>query len=230
MDSPMSGGNAKSFKTFDYPPNWHELPARVRAQQRSRKSSAGALILLNKPYGVLCQFSSDGTRATLAEYVLEHDVYPAGRLDADSEGLVVLTADGGLQARIAHPRAKLPKVYWVQVEGTPDDAQLHALTAGVTLAEGRTRPAQVRRIAEPAALWPREPPIRVRRAIPTAWLEITLTEGRNRQVRRMTAAVGLPTLRLIRYAVGPWTLAGLAPGQCRAVSADERVLSSAPVR
>ena len=184
------------------------------------------LVLLNKPYGVLCQFTGDGTRVTLADYVGQRDVYPAGRLDADSEGLVVLTADGALQARIAHPRAKLPKVYWVQVEGDPDRAQLRALAEGVMLSDGPTRPARVERITEPDELWPRDPPIRVRRAIPTAWLEVTLTEGRNRQVRRMTAAVGLPTLRLIRFSVGPWTIAGLAPGQTRRV----RVLSSAPIR
>ena len=195
----------------------------------SRESGARVL-LLNKPYGVLCQFSGDGTRRTLADYVADRDVYPAGRLDADSEGLVVLTADGALQARIADPRAKLPKVYRVQVEGTPQPAQLRALAAGGELADGVTRPARARVIDEPAGLWPREPPIRVRRAIPTAWLEVTLTEGRNRQVRRMTAAVGLPTLRLIRHAVGPWTLDGLAPGQCRRQDVDARVLSSAPVR
>jgi len=183
-------------------------------------------VLLNKPYGVLCQFSGDGARATLADYVARRDVYPAGRLDADSEGLVVLTADGALKARIAHPRAKLPKVYWVQVEGDPDRARLRALAAGVMLSDGPTRPARVKRITEPEELWPRDPPIRVRRAIPTTWLELTLTEGRNRQVRRMTAAVGLPTLRLIRFSVGPWTIEGLGPGQSR----QERVLSSAPVR
>jgi 23S rRNA pseudouridine2457 synthase len=143
------------------------------------------------------------------------DVYPAGRLDADSEGLVVLTANGALQARIAGPRGKLPKVYAAQVEGTPSEAALAALAAGVDLGDFVTAPASVRAIPEPAGLWPRDPPIRIRRAIPTAWLELTLTEGRNRQVRRMTAAVGLPTLRLVRRAVGPWTVDGLAPGQWR---------------
>jgi 23S rRNA pseudouridine2457 synthase len=179
---------------------------------------------------VLCQFSGDGTRRTLAEFIEDRDVYPAGRLDADSEGLVVLTADGGVQARIASPRAKLPKTYWVQVEGTPQPAQLAALRDGVDLPDGRTRPARVRAMPEPATLWPRDPPIRVRRAIPTAWLEIVLTEGRNRQVRRMTAAVGLPTLRLVRHAVGPWSLDGLSPGESRSEAVDERVLSSAPAR
>jgi len=181
-------------------------------------------VLFNKPYGVLCQFSGDDERPTLARYIDVPDVYAAGRLDADSEGLVVLTADGRLQARIAHPRAKMPKVYWVQVEGTPGDAQLHALAHGVALPDGCTQPAAARVIDAPAHLWPRDPPIRVRRAIPTAWLELSLTEGRNRQVRRMTAAVGLPTLRLVRYAVGPWTIDGLAPGAYRRQPVDARVL------
>jgi 23S rRNA pseudouridine2457 synthase len=172
------------------------------------------VILLNKPYGVLCQFTAADGRPTLADHVGVPDVYPAGRLDADSEGLVVLTADGRLQARIADPRHKLPKTYWVQVEGTPGADALHALARGVVLADGPTRPARVRVLPEPA-VWPRDPPIRVRRSIPTAWLELTLREGRNRQVRRMTAAVGLPTLRLIRWAIGRWSLAGLAPGQWR---------------
>jgi len=182
------------------------------------------VVLFNKPYGVLCQFSGDGSRATLARYIDVPGIYPAGRLDADSEGLVVLTADGHLQARIAQPAAKLPKVYWVQVEGTPEAAQLDALAQGIVLPDGPTRPARVRPIHEPRGLWPRDPPIRVRRAIPTAWLEITLAEGRNRQVRRMTAAVGLPTLRLVRYAVGPWTIEGLTPGAHRRVNVDARML------
>ena len=176
-------------------------------------------MLLNKPYGVLCQFIGDGTRPTLKALLPLPGVYPAGRLDADSEGLVVLTADGALQARISSPRHRLAKRYWVQVEGVPTAAQLAALAGGVDLPDGRTRPAEARAIAEPASLWPREPPIRVRRAIPTAWLELALTEGRNRQVRRMTAAVGLPTLRLVRVAVGPWTLDGLAPGRWREAAA-----------
>lgn len=172
------------------------------------------MILLNKPHGVLCQFTAADGRPTLADHVDVPGVYPAGRLDADSEGLVVLTADGRLQARIADPRHKLPKTYWVQVEGTPGADALQALARGVVLADGPTRPARVRVLPAPD-VWPRDPPIRVRRAIPTAWLELTLREGRNRQVRRMTAAVGLPTLRLIRWAVGPWSLAGLAPGEWR---------------
>lgn len=185
------------------------------------------VVLLNKPYGVLCQFSGDGSgKPTLADFVRLPDVYPAGRLDADSEGLVVLTSDGGLQARIADPRHKLAKVYWTQVEGTPTAAQLAKLAQGVELGDFMTAPAQVRLIPEPPGLWPRVPPIRWRAAIPTHWLEITLREGRNRQVRRMTAAVGLPTLRLVRWAVGPWTLEGLPPGASRSGDAKLRVLSS----
>lgn len=186
----------------------------------------GWVVLFNKPYGVLCQFSRDGDRPTLADFVELPGVYPAGRLDADSEGLVVLTADGALQARITHPRHKLPKTYWVQVEGTPAGAQLDALRTGVQVAGIRTAPSRVRTIPEPPGLWPRDPPIRFRREIPTAWLELVITEGRNRQVRRMTAAVGLPTLRLVRAAVGPWMLASLAPGAFRQEAVGERVLSS----
>jgi 23S rRNA pseudouridine2457 synthase len=178
----------------------------------------GRLVLLNKPYGVLCQFTDREGRPTLADYVRTPDVYPAGRLDADSEGLVVLTADGALQARIADPRHRLAKTYWVQVEGTPSPEQLAALAGGVALPDGPTQPARVTTMDEPADLWPRDPPIRVRKAIPTAWLEVVLKEGRNRQVRRMTAAVGLPTLRLIRWSVGEWSLAGLAPGMAREVA------------
>jgi 23S rRNA pseudouridine2457 synthase len=174
---------------------------------------------------VLCQFLPDGSgKPTLADYVRVPGVYPAGRLDADSEGLVVLTADGALQARIAHPRHKLAKVYRVQVEGIPTPAQLAALAAGVALGDFATAPARARAIAEPSGLWPRDPPIRIRRAIPTSWIELVLREGRNRQVRRMTAAVGLPTLRLIRWAVGPWTLERLAPGESRTESVQTRVL------
>jgi 23S rRNA pseudouridine2457 synthase len=173
------------------------------------------VILFNKPFGVICQFSGDGTRPTLKKYVDVPHVYPAGRLDTDSEGLVVLTADGALQARISEPRNKFPKTYWVQVEGSPSAAQLAQLARGVALDSVLTRPAQARIMAEPPGLWPRDPPIRVRRLIPTAWLELVIHEGRNRQVRRMTAAVGLPTLRLVRWAVGPWTLEGLAPGAWR---------------
>ena len=187
----------------------------MRPRQRDRSRAIPGVILLNKPYGVLCQFTGDGTRPTLRDHVDIPHVYPAGRLDTDSEGLVVLTADGALQARIAHPKHKLAKTYWVQVEGNPSDVQLATLRQGVALDGVLTRPATARAMPEPPGLWPREPPIRVRRAIPTAWLELVLQEGRNRQVRRMTAAVGLPTLRLIRWAVGPWTLEGLASGSWR---------------
>ena len=176
------------------------------------------LILLNKPYGVLSQFTDKGTegspRATLSDYIDLPGVYPAGRLDRDSEGLLLLTDDGRLQARIAHPKFKKPKTYLVQVEGDPTEAHLAQLRRGVTLKDGPTRPAQVRRIPPPD-LWPRIPPVRFRKSVPDAWLEITITEGRNRQVRRMTAHVGLPCLRLVRWAIGDWRVDGLAPGEWR---------------
>lgn len=171
------------------------------------------LILFNKPYGVLSQFTDMAGRATLAAYLPIPGVYVAGRLDQDSEGLLVLTDDGVLQARISHPRYKQPKTYWVQVEGCPDAAALARLRSGIALNDGPTRPAVVRCIVEPAGLWSRDPPIRYRATIPTAWLEITLREGRNRQVRRMTAAVGYPTLRLIRSRIGAWAVNDLQPGQ-----------------
>jgi 23S rRNA pseudouridine2457 synthase len=185
------------------------------ATSRDPQSAVAGVVLLNKPFGVLCQFSGGGARLTLRDFVATPDVYPAGRLDADSEGLVVLTADGALQARITNPRYKLQKTYWVQVEGEPAAAQLAHLARGVSLPDGMTRPAGVRSVAEPPSLWPRDPPIRTRKNIPTTWLEMAIAEGRNRQIRRMTAAVGLPTLRLIRWSVGRWTLAGLAPGESR---------------
>jgi len=189
-------------------------------------SSSSRLILLNKPYGVLSQFSdrgTDGARATLSDWVKVPGVYPAGRLDRDSEGLLLLTDDGALQARIADPRFKLAKTYLVQVEGEPDAAAFDRLQRGVDLTDGRTRPAEARRI-DPPALWPRDPPVRFRKSVPDCWIELTIREGRNRQVRRMTAAVGHPTLRLVRWRVGEWTLAGLAPGEWReiAVSPPER--------
>ena len=177
------------------------------------------LILFNKPYGVLSQFTdarSPAPRPTLSAYIDVPGVYPAGRLDADSEGLLLLTDDGRLQARIADPRFKLTKTYWVQVEGDPDDAMLDPLRHGVRLKDGLTLPAEVARI-DPPPLWPRDPPVRSRKTVPDSWLELTIREGRNRQVRRMTAAVGLPTLRLVRHGVGEWTLAGLAPGEWREV-------------
>ena len=185
-----------------------------------RLMPAPHVILLNKPFGVLCQFSSDDGRPTLKDYVPVPGVYPAGRLDADSEGLVVLTGDGALQARIAHPRYKLPKVYLVQVEGTPARAQLAALARGVDLGAFITRPARASAIPEPPGLWSRDPPVRFRKSVPTAWLRLELTEGRNRQVRRMTAAVGLPTLRLIRWSVGGWNVEGLEPGEWRHAAAE----------
>ncbi len=171
------------------------------------------IILLNKPYDVLCQFTDQSGRATLADFVPVPEVYPAGRLDRDSEGLVVLTDDGSLQARISQPRHKMSKTYWVQVEGEPGAEALRLLAEGVQLKDGMSLPARARSMGEPHGLWPRSPPIRERRHIPTSWLELTLSEGRNRQVRRMTAAVGHPTLRLIRYRVGSWTLDGLGPGE-----------------
>ena len=176
-----------------------------------------SVILFNKPYGVLSQFSAEGGRSTLRDYLPQRDVYPAGRLDADTEGLLVLTCDGALQHRIADPQHKLAKTYCAQVEGEVTDQALASLRKGVALADFKTAPAAASRVTEPEWLWPRVPPIRFRRAIPTSWIELTIREGRNRQVRRMTAAVGFPTLRLIRVAVGMWTLEGLPPGQWREV-------------
>lgn len=173
------------------------------------------ILLFNKPYGVICQFSRDGLHPTLADYIALPGFYPAGRLDTDSEGLLLLTDDGRLQHRITDPRHKLPKTYWVQVEGIPDETALAQLRAGVKLADFTTQPAQARLMDEPAGLWPRDPPIRFRQAIPTRWLELTIREGKNRQVRRMTAAVGHPTLRLVRAAIGGWALNGLPPGGWR---------------
>lgn len=180
------------------------------------------VLLLNKPYGVICQFSPSGSHGTLKDFVPVPGVYPAGRLDTDSEGLVVLTDDGRLQATISDPRHKLAKGYWVQVEGTPTDEALEGLRGGVELADGMTRPADVHVIPEPPGLWERIPPIRVRKAIPTAWLELELREGRNRQIRRMTAQVGLPTLRLVRFRVGPWNVADLSPGEWRETPLPDR--------
>ncbi len=174
------------------------------------------LILVNKPYQVLCQFTSPQGRPTLADHVPIPDVYAAGRLDADSEGLVVLTDAGFLQHLISDPRFKLPKTYWAQVEGMPAPSTLARLSEGVMLNDGLTRPATVRMIDSPD-VWPRVPPIRYRKTVPTSWLALTISEGRNRQVRRMGAAVGLPVLRLIRWSVGPWSLAGLQPGQWQEV-------------
>lgn len=173
------------------------------------------VILLNKPFHVLSQFTDSEGRPTLADYIPHKGVYAAGRLDYDSEGLVVLTDSGRLQHVITDPLGKLPKTYIVQVEGAPDEAALEKLRKGVLLNDGMTRPARVRAVEEPSFIWPRVPPIRFRKSVPTAWIELVITEGRNRQVRRMTAAVGLPTLRLIRVSVGQWELGGLKPGEWR---------------
>ncbi len=181
------------------------------------------LIVLNKPFRVLTRFTDPEGRPTLADYLDAPGCYPAGRLDFDSEGVLLVTDDGALRAAITDPRHALEKTYWVQVEGEPGAAALRALEQGVLLADGLTRPARAREIAEPAGLWPRDPPIRYRAQIPTAWLELAIKEGRNRQVRRMTAAVGLPTLRLVRARVGPFGLEGLAPGEWRRVPDEARV-------
>lgn len=182
-------------------------------------------IRFNKPYDVLPQFTdranSESQRSTLSDFIDLPGVYPAGRLDRDSEGLMLLTDNGRLQAQISDPRHKLAKTYWVQVEGLPDSAALAALRNGIELKDGLTRPAKVRLIDEPNGLWPRNPPIRVRQTVPDCWIELTLREGRNRQVRRMTAAVGYPTLRLIRAKIGDWTLDGLDPGQWDSLPAPE---------
>jgi 23S rRNA pseudouridine2457 synthase len=175
------------------------------------------LIAFNKPFGVACKFSPEPGRKTLAEYIAARSVYPAGRLDTDSEGLVLLTDDGVLQARIAEPKHKLAKRYWAQVEGAPTAASLAELRTGVSLGDFTTQPASAHLIEEPRELWPRDPPIRYRAKIPTAWIELSIREGKNRQVRRMTAKVGFPTLRLIRAAVGGVTLAGLASGMWREI-------------
>lgn len=177
------------------------------------------IILLNKPFNVLSQFTDNSSQAsereTLSSYVDVPGVYPAGRLDRDSEGLLVLTDNGNLQARISNPKHKTKKTYWAQIEGLPTDAALQTLSKGVALKDGLTRPAKVQRINPPADLWPRNPPVRFRKTVPDCWISLTITEGRNRQVRRMTAAIGHPTLRLIRYSISDWTLSGLAPGTWR---------------
>lgn len=174
------------------------------------------LFIFNKPYGVLCQFSPQAGRPTLKDFIDVRDIYAAGRLDADSEGLLLLTDDGRLQQRIADPRYKLAKTYWVQVEGLPTAEAIGALRSGLDLGDFQTQPCQARLIDEPA-LWVRDPPIRFRKNQPTAWIELVLKEGKNRQVRRMTARVGFPTLRLVRSRIGPWTVADLAPGSLREI-------------
>ena len=195
-------------------------PSRQLAPRRVAKAPPAEprLLLLNKPFDVLTQFADADGRATLKDFVDVPGVYPAGRLDRDSEGLLLLTNDGSLQARIADPKHKLPKTYWVQVEGEVSEEQLERLRRGVELNDGLTLPAQARLLDEPE-LWPRHPPVRFRKSVPTAWLELVIREGRNRQVRRMTAAVGLPTLRLVRVHIGPWSLDGLQPGEWREVPA-----------
>lgn len=194
-----------------------------RRRGPSRRSATGParVLLFNKPCNVLCQFTDDRHRSCLADYIDEPGVYVAGRLDRDSEGLLLLTDNGRLQHRISDPAHKLPKRYLVQVEGQPDTAALHALRNGLLLKDGMTARAECEAVSEPAALWPRDPPIRYRANIPTAWLSVTLREGRNRQLRRMTAAVGYPTLRLIRLAIGPLAVDSLRPGEWRRASAAE---------
>jgi len=179
------------------------------------------LILLNKPFDVLSQFSDGSGRATLADFVSMPGVYPAGRLDRDSEGLLLLTDDGRLQARISQPHGKLAKHYWAQVDGEVTDHMLQALCDGVPLNDGPARALSALRIDEPPGLWPRDPPVRFRKHIPTSWIDLVIDEGRNRQVRRMTAAVGCPTLRLVRHRVGPWQLGALRPGETRSLAIDE---------
>lgn len=186
------------------------------------------LILFNKPYGVICQFSEDGMHPTLKDYLQIPGIYPAGRLDTDSEGLLILTDDGALQHKISHPRHKQAKTYWAQVEGNPTPQALEQLRRGVDLGDFITQPASASLIPEPPGLWPRNPPVRFRKAIPTSWIELIIREGKNRQVRRMTAKVGFPTLRLIRARTGDWSLEGLAPGEWRELPAAKKENHRAP--
>jgi 23S rRNA pseudouridine2457 synthase len=213
LDTP-SGGRTKALWQSE------ELPIQAAGQLADETIFGKAcmpLILFNKPFGVLSQFTdrgSEGARATLSDFIDLPGVYPAGRLDRDSEGLLLLTDDGRLQARIADPRFKMAKTYLVQVEGEPGEAALERLRAGVVLNDGPTLPAGAERI-EPPELWPRDPPVRFRKSVPDSWIRLTIREGRNRQVRRMTAAVGHPTLRLVRWSIGEWSLEGIGPGEWR---------------
>jgi len=189
--------------------------------------SSNRIILLNKPFQVLCQFSPHEGKTTLAEYIQQPSIYPAGRLDYDSEGLLLLTGDGQLQHRLTDPKHKLPKTYWAQVEGEVSEQALAQLRHGVMLKDGKTRAALAERISEPSMLWQRNPPIRSRVNIPTSWIQLTISEGRNRQVRRMTAAVGYPTLRLVRAAIGPWSIGSLQPGESCIETVPESLLKAA---
>ncbi len=205
----------RSAPAVDALPNPAPLNPNTVDGKRAGYAPNSRLVLFNKPYGVLSQFTAEGRWQGLKDFIDIPGIYVAGRLDADSEGLLLLTNDGKLQAHISDPRYKMEKTYWVQVEGLPDEAALQALRAGVRLNDGLTRPARAEPMDAPPALWPRQPPVRVRQNIPTSWITLGIKEGRNRQVRRMTAAVGLPTLRLIRAAIGPHNVDALAPGQWR---------------